>query len=140
METEKMKIELNQEEAQLLDELNVLQEKIGKYDPEEMNRKMFDELQKAAIDSLVVALNISDMLENSSTISSNIRDFQKRQNLSTGELKGEIFDDTKLTQKYEGEVFIIYTYQRWCIIQIINQVKRSNIYESFSRYITKCGE
>ena len=52
----------------------------------------------------------------------------------------KIFDDTKLTQKYEGEVFIIYTYQRWCIIQIINQVKRSNIYESFSRYITKCGE
>lgn len=95
METEKMKIELNQEEAQLLDELNVLQEKIGKYDPKEMNRKMFDELQKTAIDSLAVALNISDVLENSSTISSNIRDFKKRQNLSTGELKGKTFGDTK---------------------------------------------
>ena len=95
METEKMRIELNQEEAQLLDELNVLQAKMGEYDPEEMNRKMFDELQKAAIDSLAVALNISDVLENSTTISSNVKDFKKRQNLNTNELKGNLFGDTK---------------------------------------------
>ena len=103
METEKMKIELNQEEAQLLDELNVLQEKMGKYDPEEMNRKMFDELQKAAIDSLAVALNISDVLEpDSRQYASNMEDLRNREKMSASEYRNTQSFKSKYNNAKEG--------------------------------------
>ena len=65
METEKMRIELNQEEAQLL-----------------------DELKKSAIDSIAAALGFSDVLDpDGRQYASNLKDLEHRKEMSAAEFR-----------------------------------------------------
>lgn len=132
METEKMRIELNQEEAQLLDELNVLQAKMGEYDPEEMNRKMFDELKKSAIDSIAAALGFSDVLDpDGRQYASNLKDLEHRKEMSAAEFRN--------TQSFKNK----YNAVKKTVCEkagkkegIIDGKKRRTSYERFIDYHT----
>ena len=132
METEKMRIELNQEEVQLLDELNVLQAKMGEYDPEEMNRKMLDELKKSAIDSIAAALDFSDVLDpDGRQYASNLKDLEHRKEMSAAEFRN--------TQSFKNK----YNAVKKTVCEkagkkkgIINGEKRRISYECFTDYHT----
>lgn len=87
MGIQKLKIDLNEEESQLLNDLIVLQEKAAKYNPKEMNQRMLDEIEKAAIDSIAVALNISDVLENQTNMGYNTQQLRERSEKNANEFK-----------------------------------------------------
>lgn len=54
---------LDSEEVELLNELSQLNLEIEKLDPESMNKQLLEALQKEALNSIAVALDISDFLE-----------------------------------------------------------------------------
>lgn len=54
---------LDSEEVELLNELSQLNLEIEKLDPELMNKQLLEALQKEALNSIAVALDISDFLE-----------------------------------------------------------------------------
>ena len=56
-------VRLDKEEVQLMKELDSVQEKISKLDPEQVHKQMLEALQQEAINSIAVALDISDVLE-----------------------------------------------------------------------------
>lgn len=76
---ERIKFDLNEEEVQLLSELNSMQVEMQQYNPELINKQMLNELYKASINSLAVALNISDVIESSSRqYATNLQDLRDR--------------------------------------------------------------
>ncbi|RXP63503.1 hypothetical protein EC396_01475 [Lutibacter sp. HS1-25] len=62
---EKIKIDLKKEEQDLLDEIIELQKKMKDADPSKMNGQMMNAIQSKSIETITMALGISDILENS---------------------------------------------------------------------------
>lgn len=91
MKSEELIILLNQEEERLLLELQNIQ--VEENQIEEDN--MWDSIKDAAINGITTALNISDIFESGTTVSSNLNDFQNRSNQKSSELKGKQFDEQK---------------------------------------------
>lgn len=60
---EKLKIELNEEEQSLLEELNSLTEKLKDINPEKLNENMLEVIKNEAINSIGQSLGITDLLE-----------------------------------------------------------------------------
>lgn len=91
MNTEELKITLSQEEELLLKELQSLHESNCQIKEDEM----WDAIKDSAINSVMTTLNISDILETETTISSNLNDFQNRSTKKSSELKGKQFEKQK---------------------------------------------
>lgn len=64
MDIEKIEIELNTEEQNLLSEIKELQNKMNDVDPEKLNGQLMDAIQKKSIETITMALGVSDILEN----------------------------------------------------------------------------
>ena len=91
MKTEELKIILSKEEQQLLFELQSIQAKDNQIKEDDI----WDSIKDATINSVMTALNISDIFESETTISSNIKDYKERSDKSSSELKGKQFDNQK---------------------------------------------
>ncbi|MEN9909253.1 MAG: hypothetical protein RLZZ540_2402 [Bacteroidota bacterium] len=63
MNFEKIKIELNNEDHILLNEIEDLRKKMDDIDPEKLNGQLFDSIKNKAIDSIAISLGVSDLME-----------------------------------------------------------------------------
>lgn len=76
---EHIKFDLNDEEAKLLSELNSMQIEMQQCNPELINKQMLGELYKTSINSIALALNISDVIEpGSRQYATNLQDLRDR--------------------------------------------------------------
>lgn len=76
---EQIKFDLNEEEARLFSELNSIQIEMQQCNPELINKQMLGELYKTSINSIAVALNISDFIEPySRQYATNLQDLRNR--------------------------------------------------------------
>lgn len=63
MDLEKIEIELNNKDHQLLNEIDDLREKMGEIDPEKLNVQLFDTIKNKAIDTIALSLGVSDLMD-----------------------------------------------------------------------------
>lgn len=83
---EKIKFDLNKEEEKLLSELNSIQIEMKHCNPELINKQMLSELYKTSINSIAVALNISDFIEpDSRQYAINLQDLRDRKDMTSGD-------------------------------------------------------
>jgi|GEM_PF-5498273 hypothetical protein len=83
---EQIMFDLNEEEAKLLSELNSMQIEMQQCNPELINKQMLGELYKTSINSIAVALNISDFIEpDSRQYATNLQDLRDRKAMTSGD-------------------------------------------------------
>ncbi|RXJ51107.1 hypothetical protein [Gelidibacter gilvus] len=64
MHLDKIEIDLSSEEQQILKEIEALQSKMNDVDPKKLNGQLMDAIQRKAIETITMALGVSDILEN----------------------------------------------------------------------------
>lgn len=98
---EHIKFDLNDEEAKLLSELNSMQIEMQQCNPELINKQMISELYKASINSIAVALNISDFIEpDSRQYATNLKDLRDRKAMTSGDWR----NSNRFKTKYNKSV------------------------------------
>lgn len=63
MDFEKIEIELNNEEHQLINEIDDLRKKMDDIDPKKLNAQLFDSIKNKAIESITISLGVSDVMD-----------------------------------------------------------------------------
>ncbi|ELV7525253.1 hypothetical protein LVDJXP189_1910004 [Flavobacterium psychrophilum] len=63
MDFEKIEIELNNEEHQLINEIDDLRKKMDDIDPKKLNAQLFDSIKNKAIESIALSLGVSDLMD-----------------------------------------------------------------------------
>ncbi len=63
MDYDKIEIELGKEEQSLLNEIHNLQSKMNDVDPEKLNGQLMDAIKQKSIDTITMALGLSDIME-----------------------------------------------------------------------------
>lgn len=63
MDFEKIEIDLNNEEHQLLNEIDDLRKKMDDIDPKKLNGQLFDSIKNKAIESIALSLGVSDVMD-----------------------------------------------------------------------------
>lgn len=63
MDFEKIEIELNNEEHQLINEIDDLRRKMDDIDPKKLNAQLFDSIKNKAIESIALSLGVSDVMD-----------------------------------------------------------------------------
>lgn len=63
MDFEKIEIELNNEEHQLINEIDDLRKKMDDINPEKLNGQLFDSIKNKAIESIALSLGVSDVMD-----------------------------------------------------------------------------
>ena len=98
---EHIKFDLNDEEAKLFSELNSMQIEMQQCNPELINQQMISELYKASINSIAVALNISDFIEpDSRQYATNLKDLRDRKAMTSGDWR----NSNRFKTKYNKSV------------------------------------
>lgn len=64
MDFEKIEIDLNNEDVQLIEDIQKLQKEIDEIEPNKMNGQLLDSIKNMAIESIATSLGLSDILEN----------------------------------------------------------------------------
>ncbi len=63
MDFEKIEIELNNEEHQLINEIDDLRKKMDDIDPKKLNAQLFNSIKNKAIESITISLGVSDVMD-----------------------------------------------------------------------------
>jgi hypothetical protein len=63
MDFEKIEIDLNNEERQLLKEIDDLRNKMDDIDPKKLNGQLFESIKNKAIESIALSLGVSDLMD-----------------------------------------------------------------------------
>jgi hypothetical protein len=63
VEFDKIEIDLNNEEHQLLNEIDDLKKKMDDFDPKKLNGQLFDCIKSKAIESIALSLGVSDLMD-----------------------------------------------------------------------------
>jgi hypothetical protein len=86
MEFEKIKIELNDKELELINELNDVKNKISDLDSKNLNNDLMESIKTRSIETITMALGVSDILENTmhntnaTAFESEMKNYQKWEN------------------------------------------------------------
>lgn len=86
MEFEKIKIEINDKELELINELNDVKNKISDLDAKNLNNDLMESIKSKSIETITMALGVSDILENTmhntnaTAFESEMKNYQKWEN------------------------------------------------------------